>query len=403
MIRRNLSLFFLLLCACLGFSFAAFKIANSYSHIITEDPTEIIIDFPNETPIEIPKAKASSAIQVALLLDTSGSMDGLIEQAKSQLWNILNELARTEKNDQETDLQIALYEYGNPSSSNNNFQIHQLSEFTNDMDLISEKLFSLKTDGGQEYCGAVIQKSMEDLSWNDDESLKIIYIAGNEPFSQGPVNYKEVCEKAKSNGIVVNTIFCGSQDEGIKGEWNIGAIVGGGDFISISQNKETVYVSTPYDIKIDQLNVQLNETYIPYGSKGNEKKNNQVLQDENAKDYSLSNVADRISFKSSKKYKADDWDLVDAYKKDKSVLKNADIKSDKYKEMTIEDLESNIVAVSLERETIQSQIKDLDKKRREYKFIETNKKGNDKENSLQQSIIQTIRKQAFKKGFVIKE
>ena len=32
-------------------------------------------------------------IQMAILLDTSGSMDGLIEQAKAQLWKIVNELA----------------------------------------------------------------------------------------------------------------------------------------------------------------------------------------------------------------------------------------------------------------------------------------------------------------------
>lgn len=398
MIRRNLSLFFLLLCACLGFSFAAVKISG-FSKDMSAFANGVVHDAQNN----LHRPSTKNAIQVALLLDTSGSMNGLIEQAKSQLWNILNELARTEKNNQDTDLQIALYEYGNPSSANAEFQIHQLSEFTNDMDLISEKLFSLDTDGGQEYCGAVIQKSLDELSWYDDESLKMIYIAGNEPFSQGPINYQEVCKRAKSNGIVINTIFCGYKDEGIKGEWNIGANVGGGDFINISHNKETVYISTPYDDKIDKLNMQLNETYIPYGSMGNEKKDNQIRQDRNAKSYSLSNVADRISYKSSKKYKADDWDLVDAYKKDKSVLKNADIKSKKYKEMTIADLEANIEAVSRERESIQTQIKDLDKKRREYKLIEENKKVGAEDNSLQQSIIQTIRKQAAKKGFEIKE
>ncbi|MEK7483916.1 MAG: hypothetical protein AABZ60_06265, partial [Planctomycetota bacterium] len=30
-------------------------------------------------------------IQMVILLDTSGSMDGLIEQAKTQLWKIVNE------------------------------------------------------------------------------------------------------------------------------------------------------------------------------------------------------------------------------------------------------------------------------------------------------------------------
>ena len=37
-------------------------------------------------------------IQLAILLDTSNSMDGLIGQAKSQLWKVVNELARARRN-----------------------------------------------------------------------------------------------------------------------------------------------------------------------------------------------------------------------------------------------------------------------------------------------------------------
>ncbi len=399
MIRRNLSLFLLTLCACVGFSFVAIKISKSSPLAAMDNAGRLLAN----APLEAVNIGTSKAIQVALLLDTSSSMDGLIEQAKSQLWNILNELARTEKNDQETELEIALYEYGNSDSFDKGFQIKQLSKFTSDMDLISEKLFSLTTNGGQEYCGAVIQKSLDDLVWNNNEGLKMIYIAGNEPFTQGPVDYKGVCKEAKSRGIVVNTIFCGSKNAGIKGNWKNGAVAGGGDFISIDHNEATAYISTPYDDKIDKLNIKLNKTYIPYGNKGREKKKNQELQDVNAKIYSISNSADRISFKSSKKYKADDWDLVDAYKKDKSILKNANIKSDKYNSMTIEELESNILQITQQRESIQSEIKALDKKRREYKIEETKKNEGNKEKSLQQSIIQSVKKQAEKKGFKIKD
>lgn len=399
MIRRNLSLFLLTLCACIGFSFAAIKISNStvLNHAELPDGTNV------ETAENVLRSHAPNAIQVALLLDTSGSMNGLIEQAKSQLWNILNELARTQKNDQDTELQIALYEYGNPQTADRRYQIHQLSEFTNDMDLISEKLFSLTTSGGEEYCGAVIKTSIDELLWNDNESLKMIYIAGNEPFTQGPIDYDEICGKAKSNGIVVNTIFCGDQNEGVQGQWNLGANIGGGEFMCISHNEETVYISTPFDDQLNELNTRLNKTYIPYGKKGNLKKRNQEMQDINAVSFSKSNAADRISFKSSKKYKTDDWDLVDAYKKDKSILKNADIKSDKFSSMSIEELEANVAEITEQRDSIQNEIKALDKKRRMYKESEAKKNVGDKEKTLQQSIIQSVRKQAKKKGFEIKE
>ena len=47
---------------------------------------------PTSTPTEV-ETKKKETIKVALLLDTSNSMDGLIYQAKTQLWEIVNELS----------------------------------------------------------------------------------------------------------------------------------------------------------------------------------------------------------------------------------------------------------------------------------------------------------------------
>ena len=63
-----------------------------------------------ETAIHEP---SKQFIKVALLLDTSNSMDGLIDQAKAQLWEIVNELSYAKCDDSKPNLQIALYEYGN--------------------------------------------------------------------------------------------------------------------------------------------------------------------------------------------------------------------------------------------------------------------------------------------------
>ena len=404
MIRRNLTLLLLTLCACLGFSFIAIKVSQSALANSNPHPVEINQPIENQTATSTTISEENSdskSVQVALILDTSNSMDGLIEQAKSQLWNILNELARTKKDDQETDLEVALYEYGNSGYIDKGIEIRQLSGFTQDMDLISEKLFSLKTNGGEEYCGAVIKRSLEELTWNDGNTLKLIYIAGNEPFNQGPVDYGKVCRTASQNGIVVNTIFCGVQSEGVRGQWNYGASLGGGEFMSISQDEVTTYISTPYDDELAKLNLQLNETYIPFGEKGYHMKQNLILQDANAESYSKANAADRISFKSSKKYKSDDWDLIEAYKKDKSILGKAKIKDEKYSSMSIEELESNIELVTEERESVKKQIKELDKKRRMYKEEQLKKNNKDKSNSLQESIIKSVKKQAEKKGYKI--
>src|SRR5438309_1717807 len=59
--------------------------------------------------------KQKPVVQIALLLDTSGSMDGLIEQAKTQLWKVVNEFAKAERGGVRPEIQVALYHYGTPS------------------------------------------------------------------------------------------------------------------------------------------------------------------------------------------------------------------------------------------------------------------------------------------------
>jgi hypothetical protein len=157
-------------------------------------------------PVKEPVPGKDQNIQLALLLDTSNSMDGLIDQAKSQLWKIVNELAAAKCGDgSQPSIKIALYEYGNDGLPSSEGYIRMVSGFTSDLDLISEKLFSLRTNGGNEYCGHVIQTSLRQLNWTAGSSdLKMIFIAGNEPFTQGSVSYRIAGGVAKEKGVVVN-------------------------------------------------------------------------------------------------------------------------------------------------------------------------------------------------------
>src|SRR3954470_4125684 len=108
---------------------------------------------PNEVRHSLNK---DQSILLALLLDTSNSMDGLIDQAKSQLWKIVNELAAAKCGDgAKPNIKIALYEYGNSGLPSSEGYIRQVSGFTTDLDVLSEKLFSLRTNGGEEFCGQV--------------------------------------------------------------------------------------------------------------------------------------------------------------------------------------------------------------------------------------------------------
>ncbi len=92
-------------------------------------------------------------VQMAILLDTSGSMSGLIDQARTELWAIVNEFITAKRDGKAPQLEVALYEYGKSSLPADEGYLRMIVPFTMDLDKISEELFALKTNGGSEYCG----------------------------------------------------------------------------------------------------------------------------------------------------------------------------------------------------------------------------------------------------------
>jgi hypothetical protein len=341
-------------------------------------------------------------IKIALLLDTSNSMDGLINQAKSQLWTMVNELSKAECNGEKPELQIALYHYGNQSLNAETGYIQQVSGFTGELDLISEKLFALTTNGGDEYCGWVIQKSLDDLDWGTNEGdLKFIFIAGNEPFTQGKINYMTSCLNARDKGIVVNSIFCGDFNEGINTSWKNGADLAKGDYMSINQNQQTVYISTPFDDKIDSLNTRLNGTYIYYGSQGKMKCELQAVQDVNANSISKENKVERSVTKSSSFYRNDSWDLVDKANGDyQKAIQEVDAKTlpAEMQIMTEAERVTYLKQKAEERTKIQLEINELSKKRQEY--IVKNTSAQDQ--NLNTAMTESIKKKAVEKNYNFK-
>lgn len=346
----------------------------------------------------------NTKIQVALLLDTSNSMDGLIDQAKSRLWNIVNTLTTLKYNGKTPDIEIALYEYGNNGLSQTANYIRQVTPLSTDLDLISEKLFSLRTNGGAEYCGAVIKDATRQLQWKTDtNSMKLIYIAGNEAFDQGSISYKEAISDALKKDIYVNTIFCGDYDEGISSLWKNGAETGKGKYFNINSNLAVQYILTPYDAKIADCSSRINATYIGYGASGRAKKMNQEVQDKNAESVSAANYAERAVSKSKAIYKNESWDLVDKVKEDKDAI--AKIRKEELpKELQNKskaELKTLIEAKTKERESIQQEIAQLAKKRQEY--IDTENKKTKSQDDLGNAINSSITAYAKAKGYTVEK
>lgn len=175
-------------------------------------------------------------VQVALLLDTSGSMNGLIDQARYQLWNVVSELSKAERDGRPTSLEIAVYQYGSDLLPKKDGFLRQLIGFTDNLDDVSAALFSLTTDGSEEYCGQVIGAAVNELEWSKREDVyKVAFIAGNESFDQGPVTFGSLLASISERDIILNTIFCGNKQKG-DAQWRSAAQLVGGSFTKIDHN-----------------------------------------------------------------------------------------------------------------------------------------------------------------------
>lgn len=344
---------------------------------------------------------SARTIKLALILDTSNSMDGLIDQAKAQLWNIVNELALAKCDGLRPDLQIALYQYGNSRLPESEGYIELVTPLTEDLDEISESLFALSTQGGAEFCGQVIQTSLQELDWLvGEDDYKVIFIAGNEPFTQGRVDYRDACRNASGKGVVVNTIHCGDFQQGIRESWKDGADLAGGKYMAIDQNSKTEYIPSPYDDDIANLNTKLNKTYVQYGSQGRVMHEKMMAQDENSAKYGNSNVAKRALTKSSHIYKTKSWDLVEAAKD--SDFSIAEVEEEhlpeEMKNMDVEERKAYVAEKDAAREQIKRQIVELNRKREEH-VAQVRKEKNIK-NELNDAVLAAVRQQARAHNFV---
>jgi von Willebrand factor type A domain len=355
--------------------------------------------FPGTVLHAAPDASAPK-VQLALLLDTSGSMEGLIHQARAQLWKIVNEFNTAKRQGQTPELEVALFEYGNDSLSADRHWVRQITPLTRDLDEVSRRLFALSTNGGSEYCGAVIREATQSLTWsNAPGTYKAIFVAGNEPFTQGPVSSVEACRAALGCGIVVNTIHCGGSQDGINGGWQQGAMLAEGSYLCIDQDKAIAHVPCPQDAEIVKLSADLNKTYCGYGALREEKAANQIAQDKNATAAAPSAPVSRALTKASANYDNSKWDLVDAVTKDKvdpATVKKSDL-PEELRALNEADLKAHVTKLAAERTAVQEKIRILSQAREA--FLATQAKAPGGPDTLDTAVAKAVRQQAAKAGF----
>jgi hypothetical protein len=336
-------------------------------------------------------------IDLVLCLDTSGSMTGLIHAARQKMWEVVNELAAAKPMPR---LRVALLTYGSPGDDEAGHVVVR-TDLTEDLDTVSERLFALGTNGGDEYVGRVVKRAVDCLAWSGAGAAKILFVAGNESADQDRVApFRDVMRAAAARGIRVNAIYCGGADDADAAGWREVAALGGGRFASIDHDRGTVAVKTPFDAELEELSRRINLTYVAYGREAEAAKERQRVQDANAASAPAAGAA-RAEAKGSGLYRNAAWDLVDRMDEpgfDLAALPAADL-PEEMRKMDLPARREHLAKKRAEREAIRVRIQELGAKRQAHVREEMARKGLDDSKALDRAVRDAVREQAVEKGF----
>ena len=243
------------------------------------------------------KKPKKETIEVCFVLDTTGSMGGLIEGAKQKIWAIANEILASEPT---PNLRIGLIGYRDRKEA----YVTQVHDLSDDIDDIYAKLMKFQAQGGgdtPESVNQALHEAVTKIKWNKSKKvLKLVFLVGDAPPHmdyQDDVKYPEICKLAAKSNIILNTVQCGSMASTTP-IWKEIAKLAEGDFVAIAQSGGVAAISTPVDAEIARLNLTLNATVVAYGTEAKR----QVVEGkiELAAEAKEEVAADRLSFLSLK-------------------------------------------------------------------------------------------------------
>lgn len=339
-------------------------------------------------------------VDLVLALDVSTSMDGLIESAKQRLWDVANELAQARPT---PNLRVALLTYGNPSYGEQSGFVRIDLPFTADLDAVSERLFALGTNGGQEYVARVLHTSLASLEWSGaQDALQMIFVAGNESAAQDPrIPIEHAVSTAAARGIVVNAVYCGREGDAIAATWQRVAYGANGLFAAIDQDRAAVAaVATPLDARLAALNDELNATYVPLGARGQQGQQAQIAQDRNASALGAAAAASRAVTKAGSLYRAE-WDLVQALE---NGAKLEEVETDslpaEMRSMSADERARYVEGKAERRAALEAEIAAVAAERRDYLQKARSEAAADASAAgLDDALVRGLRKSAESRGF----
>jgi len=346
-----------------------------------------------------PQAKEKPRIEVCFVLDTTGSMTGLIEGAKQKIWSIANEITSAKPT---PDIRMGLIGYRDRGDE----YVTKSFDLTNDIDSIYGNLQAFSAAGGgdtPESVNEALNQAVNEMSWSHDRKvLKIIFLVGDAPPHMdypGAPKYPDICKAAMKRDLVINTIQCGTIPETTP-VWREIASLSEGNYAAIAQTGGMVAVTTPMDKELAELNRKLGATMVAYGG---EKARRNVLSRQAASEAAPASVAaDRLSFNTRYGLVVQgEGELLDSLNQGK--VKMESLRKDQLpkerQELDDSALKAEIGKKQKERAELQTRIQKLGKEREDYLAQERRRhaeKG--KSDSFDDTVAHTIRDQAARKG-----
>jgi Mg-chelatase subunit ChlD len=205
------------------------------------------------------------AVEVVFVLDTTGSMGGLIAAAKEKIWSIANTLA---SGDPAPAIRMGIVGYRDRGDR----YVTSYTPLTDDLDAVYAQLMQFTANGGGDGPESVNQALYEAVTrpaWNRSPwTYRVIFLVGDAPPHmdyQEDVRYQKSCRMARNRDIIVNTIQCGDLPE-TRPSWQAIAQLAGGRYFQVVQEGGAVLYDTPYDKKISALSRKLDNTRLYYGT-----------------------------------------------------------------------------------------------------------------------------------------
>lgn len=325
------------------------------------------------------EAEKTEAVEVCFVLDTTGSMSGLIQGAKEKIWTIANEITTHHKG----SIRMGLIAYRDRGDD----YITEQTSLTDDLDAIHTALSGFQAQGGgdgPESVNQALNEAITQFEWNSKANVKkLIFLVGDAPphMDYDEVQYPELCKTAGSKGLLINSILCGNNPQAAT-IWSEIAQQADGKYAVIPQSGGTVTIATPFDEKINRLSANLNETVICWGSHEQQKAVTCKLSA--ITDASRENQASRAQYATENfagKVITGNGDLIDDWKVGKvklSELKKSDLPEEQSK-LDKEELEKLLNEKLAERERLQTELAEQVAKRSQFLQEQKNEKSTTKD------------------------